>query len=127
MAMAEPGCAAGDDGTLVRASLEGDTQAFARLFARHAGPVGRAVRRRFPGVDGEEVVQEAFVRAWCRLPQLRVPELFGAWVRAIAHSVAADAARAASRHIPLAEVPAAAGAGTDDEVLALRDAVSRLP
>ena len=103
MAMPRPE-AEGADGPLVLASLDGDVAAFARLFQRHAGRVRMSVRRRFPDTDAEEVAQEAFVRAWCHLPQLQSPEAFGPWVRAIARAVAVDACRRERRRNALGHV-----------------------
>ena len=85
------------DAELVHLSFDGDTDAFAELYARHARAVAAP--------------REAFVRAWCRRPQLREGARFGAWTRhrgggrplgGRGHRAAARAARprpvAAGRH-----------------------------
>ena len=68
------------DGVLVRWVLEGDTEAFAGLVARHRGRGGRfaAAMLGDPG-DAEEALQDAFVRAFRSLRTCREPERFGAW------------------------------------------------
>jgi len=68
------------DGVLVRQVLEGDTEAFAGLVARHrerglrfaAGMLGDSA-------DAEEALQDAFVRAYRGLKTCREPDRFGAW------------------------------------------------
>ena len=119
-----------DDAALVRRSLAGDTAAFACLYEHHAIALATHVRRALPGVhfDAADAVHDAFVRAWCRLPQLRDPERFSPWVRAIALSTARDALRAAGREVAQAATPEAATATDNlDEVLTLRQAVASLP
>jgi len=118
------------DAALVRRSLAGDAAAFGDLYSRHATGVGVHVRRALPGarLDVADAVQDAFVRAWCRLPQLRDPERFAPWVRAIALSAARDALRAAGREVALDEVPAgSAPPESVEDALAVRQAMRALP
>lgn len=82
------------DDELVRQAQRGDREAFTALirrFERRALAVAFAVL-----ADGDaagDVVQDAFVRAWQRLSELREPGRFGAWVCEIARNLARDAAR----------------------------------
>ena len=60
------------DDDLMRRAGTGDRGAFARLVERHfkrtVGLAGRIVRNRS---DAEEIVQEAFMRAWTKAPDWR--------------------------------------------------------
>lgn len=101
------------DVDLVRRSLAGETIAFGDLYARHMAAVAAHLRRALPGahLDFADTVQDAFVRAWCRLPPLRDPARFGAWVRAIAVAAAHDRLRATAREVPVGEPPDAGRPG----------------
>jgi RNA polymerase sigma factor (sigma-70 family) len=78
----------------VRQAIEGDRQAFGRLYARY----GRAVfldlvarlRRR---EDAEDALQATFVAAWRNLPRLTRPERFVPWLFRIARNKARDLGR----------------------------------
>lgn len=82
----------------VRKAQRGDADAFAELIAHFE----RAALAAAYGVlaDGEaagDVVQEAFVRAWQRLTELRDAERFGAWLCGIVRNLAHDSRRCAAR------------------------------
>lgn len=77
------------DEVLVAKTLAGDREAFGRLVARYRGEVhgvAYGIAGRFP--DAEDISQEAFVRAWCRLGTLRDPAQFAPWLRRVVTSVA---------------------------------------
>jgi RNA polymerase sigma factor (sigma-70 family) len=79
---------------LVERSRRRDAEAFARLIAAYER-VGLAVAF---GVLGDasaagDAVQEAFIRAWQRLEDLREPERFGTWLCGIVRNQALDALR----------------------------------
>lgn len=68
------------DGELVRRVLEGDTEAFAGLVARHRERGLRFAASMLGNVaDAEEALQDAFVRAYRGLRRCREPDRFGAW------------------------------------------------
>jgi RNA polymerase sigma-70 factor (ECF subfamily) len=68
------------DGVLVRRVLEGDTEAFAGLVARHRERGLRfAAGMLSDRADAEEAVQDAFIRAYRGLRGCREPDRFGAW------------------------------------------------
>ena len=68
------------DGAWVRRVLEGDTEAFARLVARHRERGLRfAAAMLGDAADAEEALQDAFVRAFRGLAGCRAPDRFGAW------------------------------------------------
>lgn len=82
----------------VRNAQRGDADAFAELIARFE----RTALAVAYGVlaDGDaagDVVQDAFVRAWRRLADLREPQRFGPWLCSMVRNLAHDAQRRARR------------------------------
>jgi RNA polymerase sigma-70 factor, ECF subfamily len=79
---------------LVEAARAGDRRAFEQLLERDAPIAYRAALAvlRSP-TDAEDALQEATLRAWQRLPQLRDPTGWTAWFRRIAVRTAIDHAR----------------------------------
>jgi RNA polymerase sigma-70 factor (ECF subfamily) len=91
---------------LVRQAKRGDAAAFTQLigrFERTAMAVGYAACGN--GDMAAEAVQEAFLRAWQRLPELRDADRFGAWLAQIVQRAAMDQHRQARRQ-PHLELPA---------------------
>lgn len=73
------------DGQLVTLCRTGDLSAFEALVDRHRRSIVLHARRRLGCLDdGEDIAQEAFVRAWFLMPQLREPDRFLPWLRTIA-------------------------------------------
>ena len=69
------------DGDLVRRVLAGDAHAYAGLVARHRDRLVRYARHVLGNrEDGEEAVQDAFVRAYRSLARCDGPERFGPWL-----------------------------------------------
>jgi len=65
----------------VEACLHGDRQAFAGLVQRHqAGAMRLAWQLLGERTAAEDAVQEAFLRAWRALPELRQPGRFRSWL-----------------------------------------------
>lgn len=90
----------------VLAARKGDRPAFARLHARWHPVVHAILLARLDPVDAEDHVQDVFMTAWRRLPELRSPEAFGGWICAIARNAALDALRARRHTTPLRDEPA---------------------
>lgn len=89
---------------LLAAARAGEAEAREQLVTRHLDTV-RAVcgsRLRSPH-DVADATQETFVRALARLDQVREPESFGAWLRAIAVRVCADHGRHVLRAVTVAD------------------------
>ncbi|WEN14913.1 sigma-70 family RNA polymerase sigma factor [Rhodanobacter sp. AS-Z3] len=85
-----PASAGNLDSDDVRAAAAGDRQAFQRLYHLHSGRVHGAVFR-LAGYDharAEDLTQEAFVRAWQKLPGFRHESAFGTWLYRLAVNVA---------------------------------------
>jgi RNA polymerase sigma-70 factor, ECF subfamily len=119
------------DAELVRLSLAGNREAFGQLYDRHSRLV-RVVAAAVGPARSEDVVQEAFLRAYSNLPRLRTLDRFRYWLVGIARKVVQEARRrpngetlsfvvADGRPGPVAEIDNA------DEASHLRSLVNRLP
>jgi len=90
-ATTSPGASAArdEDHALVRAAGEGDVRAFEQLYRRHSARLF-AVLRRLCGQEAraEELLQDAFVRAWQALPGFRFESAFGTWLHRLAVNTA---------------------------------------
>lgn len=86
----EPAAAVSDDAMLVGAACDGDRAAFGRLYDRYARMVHGVLLARVPRPDVDDLVQDVFLLALRRLPTLRQPESFGAWLATIARNLAND-------------------------------------
>src|SRR6185503_18984858 len=85
-----PVSSAAHDGDDVRAAAAGDRRAFQRLYTLHVGRVYGALQR-LAGYDharAEDLTQEAFIRAWQKLPGFRHESAFGTWLYRLAVNVA---------------------------------------
>lgn len=77
-----------EDGALVGLAVRGDRAALRALYDRHRPAAGRLVRA-FAALDpddAEDVLQDAFVRAFANLEKLSRPDRFGPWLLAIARN-----------------------------------------
>ena|SRR5258706_1765281 len=82
------------DAVAVERTLAGDREAFRILVERHSRDVYRlAYRMTGNQHDAEEVVQEAFLRAYQKLSQFAARANFGTWVYRIAANYAIDRMR----------------------------------
>lgn len=82
----------------VRLTLDGDREAFGRLYDRHARVVRSvvaAVSSDFGAVD--DLAQETFLRGYRRLATLKDVDGFGRWIQGIARLVARERRRELSR------------------------------
>jgi len=72
------------DDILVRRTLCGDKSAFTLLVERYQGVVYRIAYRKVENHhDAEDISQEAFLRAYCKLKTLKDPNTFPSWLYAI--------------------------------------------
>ena len=82
--------------SLVERAQDGDAEAFGVLVLRYQNAAYAITLERLSRrADCDDVVQEAFVAAWCKLRQLRDPAKFGAWFRRV---VAAECLMWTRRH-----------------------------
>jgi RNA polymerase sigma factor (sigma-70 family) len=79
-----------EDHALVRAAGQGDTRAFEQLYRKHARRTYAAVWRLSGGqaARAEDLVQDAFVRAWQALPTFRFESAFSTWLHRLAINTA---------------------------------------
>ena len=76
------------DEMLVKRTLKGDKDAFNQLVAKYQTRVyGLAVNILRNFSDAEDLAQEAFIRAYLSLHQLRDPAKFGAWLYRITQNL----------------------------------------
>jgi RNA polymerase sigma-70 factor, ECF subfamily len=90
----EPGDPGDSDGALVSAARAGDHRACQAIWKKYASLVQRLVRRFFgPGPDYPDVCQEAFLRVFKRLDELREPAALPGFIIGITLGVARNQAR----------------------------------
>ena len=121
---------------LVRRAQQGDHDAFGQLYRLHAGRVyALCLRLAGDAVEAERLCQDAFVRAWQRLPGFRGESLFSSWLhRLVVNVVLADrraAGRRGGREVAGTGTPAyeegAGGERWTPERLDLERAIAALP
>lgn len=61
-----------------------DPEAFRRVYLATADRVHRLARWLLDTADVDDVVQDIYVRAWDRLPELQEPAAFPGWLRQVA-------------------------------------------
>ena len=128
-----------DDAEAVARARGGDLDAYAVLVARYTLRAHRAAFLLGAGEEADDVVQEAFVKAFRHLSRFRVGESFGPWLLRIVANETRNLTRSRRRRAALAlrlgaaEPGGAAAGGPVDEVLAaerrarLLAAVNTLP
>ncbi len=95
-----------DDTELVRLARGGEAQAFDRLVERHTPRLHRVVRRLASDAgEAEAIVQEAWLRAWRRLPECDAGRPLFPWLVQVAVNVARDQWRR-ERRLALADLGA---------------------
>jgi RNA polymerase sigma-70 factor (ECF subfamily) len=132
-----------DDAALVARARDGDRVAFGELVSRHTRGAFAIARAYFASeADAEDAVQEAFVKAFRALDQLKDGRKFAGWLARITANTSLDILRSRSDKVSLADfatsvalfprlgqpplTPAALASKTERAEL-LRAAVGRLP
>lgn len=100
----EPGTLDATDRDLIARWQRGEERAATLLVERHATAVGRYVSSLGLRVGVEEVVQDAFVRAFGSLASFRGESAFRTWLFTIARRLVSDHRRARRRHREDSEV-----------------------
>jgi RNA polymerase sigma-70 factor (ECF subfamily) len=94
------------DAIAVERTLAGDRDAFRTLVERHSANVFRLSYRLVGNRhDAEEIVQEAFLRAYQKLSQFEARSNFGTWVYRIAANYAIDRMRQRRKEEARREMP----------------------
>jgi RNA polymerase sigma-70 factor, ECF subfamily len=90
------------DEALVKRARDGDFSAFETLFERHRTLVYRFAYQMAPRRDdAEDIVQEAFVRAYQNLHRYRDEAKFTTWLLRIVTNLCTDQARMSQRRVAL--------------------------
>jgi RNA polymerase sigma-70 factor (ECF subfamily) len=120
----------------VEAAQAGDERAFEALFRAHRDSIFSIAMHYLRDRDvAEDVTQDAFVRAWDRLPKLREPAAFGGWLRTMTVNMVRDHFRAKRDEDPLDDDnPLPSGEDgpdssieQDEQQQAVREAILGLP
>lgn len=131
------------DEALVRRAKAGDFDAFEKLFERHRTMVFRFAYQMVPRRDdAEDIVQEAFIRAYKNLERYRDEAKFTTWLLRIVSNLCTDQARMSTRRQALEQQEASGALAwmttdvsedpidnleQDRRVVALRKALQALP
>ena len=75
---------------VVRSAAQGDRRAFAQIYDRFAPVVHGLLLSRVPPADAEDLVQDVFIAVLAKLPGLRDPAAFPAWIVSIARNLAVE-------------------------------------
>ena len=111
---------ADSDAAAVERTLAGDRDAYRILVERHSPNVFRlAYRMTGNRPDAEEIVQEAFLRAFQKLGQFAARANFGTWVYRIAANYAIDRMRQRKKEEARKVEPAVYGEGMENDPVAL--------
>ena len=113
-----------DDAEAIARARDGDLDAYAVLVARYTLRAHRAAFLLGAGEESDDVVQEAFVKAFRHLSRFRAGEPFAPWLLRIVANETRNVARSRRRRaalalrIPCAEPSGVAAGGPADEALA---------
>ena len=90
-----------DEARLVERAKEGDRNAFEGLYRKHRNHVYGLVWRLCGGDSAlaEDLLQEAFVRAWQKLDSFRGDSRFGTWLHRLSANVALSDRRSRVRRL----------------------------
>ncbi|UDG83184.1 RNA polymerase sigma factor RpoE [Candidatus Vallotia lariciata] len=110
------------DQALVERIQQGDKASFNLLVAKHHRKIIRLISRlvRDPA-EVEDVVQDAFIRAYRALPQFRGESAFYAWLHRIAVNTAKNYLSTQGRRVPTSTTVDIDGAATFSDTASLKD------
>ena len=122
-----------DDHTMVHDARLGDTRAFSELLQAHDDKMRGVVWRLVPSSsEMEDILQDAYLKAWRSLDGFRGDAAFSSWLYRIVHTTALDHIKAQRRRrvVPLDEAGVLSvddSSGVLVESDALRAALAQLP
>lgn len=81
-----------NEGALVSRAVDGDAEAYGKLYLRHLDAIYRYVYFKVGNrAQAEDLTEEVFVKAWEALPQYQIGESpFTSWLYRIAHNLTVD-------------------------------------
>ncbi|MEV5793946.1 RNA polymerase sigma factor [Streptomyces sp. NBC_01558] len=91
-----------DEAEVIARVRAGEPEAYAELVRAHTGIAIRAARALGAGADAEDVVQQAFIKAYCSLERFREGSAFKPWLLSIVANEARNTVRTAVRQRTLA-------------------------
>ena len=124
-----------DEVSLLRASLEGETEAWGEVISRYKDAVfGLCLGFLRNRADAEDIAHDAFIRAYVNLRRYNLEKRFSTWLFTIAANLCRNRLRYRRNH-PVAELPAQIRGGADPATIVARDdrhaevreALTRLP
>nr|WP_051138100.1 RNA polymerase sigma factor [Streptomyces canus] len=86
-----------DEAAVIARVRAGDPEAYAELVRAHTGLALRAAAALGAGADAEDVVQQAFVKAYCSLGRFREGSAFKPWFMSIVANETRNTVRTAAR------------------------------
>ncbi len=126
-----------EDAVLVESARKGDRAAFEKLYRRHRDRIYALMWRLCGGhaALAEDLLQEAFIRAWTKLGSFRGESRFGTWLHRLSANVALSDRRSQkrrmSRETALEEPHERVATGARDvyagQRMDLEEAISKLP
>jgi RNA polymerase sigma-70 factor (ECF subfamily) len=117
-----------EQATLVRAARSGNRVAFGALYQQYGRLVHGILLAYVPYHEAEDLMQDVFVKALERLPELREPAAFRSWLLAIARHIVTDHQRGKKLMAePVQPLAAGKSARPDGEAFAVLDMIQRLP
>jgi RNA polymerase sigma factor (sigma-70 family) len=126
-----------EDAALVESAREGDRAAFEELYRRHRNRIYALMWRLCGGhaALAEDMLQEAFIRAWTKLGSFRGESRFGTWLHRLSANVALSDRRSQKRRMsretsleePLERVAIGARDVYAGQRIDLEEAISKLP
>lgn len=122
-----------DDHLMVQEARLGDARAFSQLLQTHDDKMRGVVWRLVPSQsEMDDVLQDAYLKAWRKLDEFRGDAAFSSWLYRIVYTTALDHLKAQRRRrvVPLDEAGALSvddATGTVVESDALRAALAELP
>jgi RNA polymerase sigma-70 factor (ECF subfamily) len=91
-----------DEAAVIARVRAGEPEAYAELVRAHTGIALRAAAALGAGADAEDVVQQAFVKAYCALGRFRDGAAFKPWLLSIVANETRNTVRTAARQRTLA-------------------------
>ncbi len=91
-----------DEAAVIARVRAGEPEAYAELVRAHTGIAIRAARALGAGADAEDVVQQAFIKAYCSLGRFRDGAAFKPWLLSIVANETRNTVRTAVRQRTLA-------------------------
>jgi RNA polymerase sigma factor (sigma-70 family) len=126
-----------EDAALVESARKGDHAAFEELYRRHRNRIYALMWRLCGGhaALAEDMLQEAFIRAWTKLGSFRGESRFGTWLHRLSANVALSDRRSQKRRMsretsleePLERVAIGARDVYAGQRMDLEEAISKLP